>query len=80
MSAAVRWLSERATVLHPTTKLEMKDSKGNCYRTSVLDILHQKHPDPVIPPKSALVSGTELPKLEVVEITGSYILQVACLI
>ena len=77
--AAVRWLSERARgVLHPTDMVDMKNSSGN--KSSVLDILRQKHPDPVIPPKSALISCTELPKQEDVEITGGHILRVARLI
>ena len=39
--------------------------------------LHLKHPDRVIPLKSALIPCSELPMFEDVEITGSHIIWVA---
>ena len=39
--------------------------------------MHKKHPDPQIPPKSALLVSEQLPMLEDVEITGAHILKVA---
>ena len=46
-------------------------------QTPVIDVLHKKHPDPRIPPKSALLVSEQLPMLEDVEITGAHILKVA---
>ena len=39
-----------------------------------------KHPDPKIPPKSALLICDDLPSLEDVEVTGGQVLYVARLI
>ena len=75
VKAAVRWLSEksRGSVLQPYEMIETKDSN----KLSVIDVLCQKHPDPIVPPISALIKCDILPKFEEVEITGSHILRIA---
>ena len=80
--AAVRWLSERGRgkVLHPSELVEVKDKHGKVLQSSVWDVLCQKHPDPKIPLKSALLSCDDLPSLEDVEVTGGQVLYVARLI
>ena len=54
-----------------------KNKEGSVVQTPVIDVLHKKHPDPRIPPKSALLVSEQLPMLEDVEITGAHILKVA---
>ena len=76
--AAVRWVSKKARgVLKPTDLLDVKKSNGESVKMTVFEVLQQKHPDPVIPPKLALLPCAELPKLEEVEITGGHVLRVA---
>ena len=60
--------------------VEVKSLNGPVQKLSVLNVLSQKHPDPVIPPQSALVVCPELPKIEEVECTGSHVLRVAHMI
>ena len=79
--AAVRWVSEKARgVLKPTDLLDMKKAGGESVKMTVLEALQQKHPNPVIPSKLALLPCTELPRFEEVEITGGHVLRIAQLI
>ena len=76
--AAVRWVSEKSRgVLKPTDLLDVKKPNGESVKMSVFEVLQQKHPDPVIPSKLALLPCTDLPKLEEVEITGGHVLRIA---
>ena len=79
MHAAVRWLSEkgRGSVLQPSDLIETKDVWGNMSKLSVWEILHQKHPDPRLPSRSALLSCDNLPSFEEVEISSCHIMHVA---
>ena len=53
------------------------DVVENTSGTTVLDVLHQKHPSAQPPKASSLVPCDVLPLFEVVEITGSHLLFVA---
>ena len=77
--AAVRWLSEkgRGSVLQPSDLIETKNVRGNMSKLSVLKILHQKHPNPRLPSRSAPFSCDDLPSFEEVEISSCHIMHVA---
>ena len=64
-------------MLHPIDMMDVSDSSGKGSRISVLHPLHLKHPDYVIPLKSALIPCSDLPVLEHIEITGTHIIWVA---
>ena len=53
------------------------DVVDNGSGTTVLDVLHQKHPSAQPPGASSLVPCDDLPLFEDAEITGSYLLFVA---
>ena len=57
--------------------VKVKDVNGKMKKVSVFEVLEQKHPEPQIPPKSALLGCDSLPKFEDVEINGGHVLQVA---
>ena len=57
--------------------IETKDIRGNMSKLSVCEILHQKHPDPQLPSRSALLSCDNLPSFEEVEISSGHIMHVA---
>ena len=67
-------------MLHPNEMVEVKTPSGNSSRCSVFHVLCQKHPDPTIPSKSALLTCRELPKFEDIEVTGNHVLHVAHMI
>ena len=72
--AAVRWVSEKARgVLKPTDLIDVKKVNGESVKMTVFEALQQKHPDPVVPPKLALLPCANLPNLEEVEITGGHV-------
>ena len=77
--AAVRWLSEkrRGSVLQPSDLIETKDVRGNMSKLSVWEILNQKHPDPRLPSRLALLNCDDLPSFEEVEISSGHIIHVA---
>ena len=47
-------------------------------KLSIWEILHQKHPDPRLPSRSAQLSCDDLPSFEEVEISSGHIMHVAC--
>ena len=53
--------------------VEIRDTEAGVSRVSVLELLRRKHPDPIVPPRSALIESNNLPALETVEITGNII-------
>ena len=70
---AVRFVTDQARggVLKPSGT----DAKsGKC----VLDVLREKHPPPGVTSQDAFVSCTDLPLLIDVDVTSSYVEQVAC--
>ena len=73
LRAAVHWATERASgkVLLPTTVVNPDTADGPL---TVMDVLHQKHPAPLVPVSTALPSCDPLPQLEDVEVTGSHVL------
>ena len=73
VKAAVRWATERTRgeLLIPSDVVD--DGSG----TTVLDVLHQKHPSAQPPGASSLVPCDDLPLFEDIEITGSHLLFVA---
>ena len=75
--AAVHWATEhaRGDVLMPTESVE--GSHEGDASVTVMDILHQKHPDLRPPKASSLAACDVLPLLEDVETTGLHILFVA---
>ena len=60
-------------VLKPTDTMDVMKSVGVTQKVSVLSLLSDKHPDPVILSRSAQVECDDLPVLESVEITGNII-------
>ena len=77
--AAVSWLSEsgRGRVLQASDLVETTNEHGNLSKSSVYEVLNRKHPDSQFPPKSAFLRCDELPRVEDVEVSGSYIMCVA---
>ena len=55
VKAAVRWMSEHShcNVLKPTDTMDVMNSEGVTQKVSVLSLSSDKHPDPVIPSRSA---------------------------
>jgi hypothetical protein len=75
VKSALRWLSDQSKgkVFHPKDVVEVKNSQGVMSKTSVLEVLKSKHPDPVTPPVSALIKCDSLPSFSDVEVTGAHI-------
>lgn len=67
-------------MLQPSDLIETKEVQGNMSKLSVREILYQKHPDPPLPSRLALLSCDDLPSFEEVEISSGHIMDVARLI
>ena len=82
VKAAVRWLSDHGggRVLNYKDCVEEVNSSGDVTKVPVIDVLRRKHPEPTIPPRSALIDCDNLPFMESVEVTGSIIQRVASVI
>ena len=73
--AAVRWLSDhsKGRVLPSDNNVELKDNEGEVLKTTVLDVLKKKHPEPQSPPVSTLLKCDPLPPRLDLEVTGVHI-------
>uniref|UniRef100_A0A1X7UCH9 Reverse transcriptase domain-containing protein n=1 Tax=Amphimedon queenslandica TaxID=400682 RepID=A0A1X7UCH9_AMPQE len=65
--------NSRGKVLKPSDTVDVRNSEGIIQKVSVINVLSDKHPDPVIPSQSSLVECDNLPVLENVAITGDVI-------
>ena len=66
--AATRWITDRRSgggVLDPSSEVESDKT--------VMDVLREKHPDPVIARKRAFLQCEKLPPLIDVDLTGAHI-------
>ena len=77
--AAMRWVTDQAKgcVLQPTDVTEIRCEDGSMKKVTVMEALHQKHPNPQNPFRSSLVKCAELPFLGNLDITSNHILHIA---
>ena len=73
MRAAARWINSKmsGSVLHPNDQVDSSLDRR------VIDILHEKHPDPGVLHEEVMMNG-DFPCLAEVDITGGHIEQLAC--